>query len=298
MTQIHEKLAFIIPTKDRPEQVKALLSSIINQECKPAQIIMVDASKDPSENKKTVNSFKDLKIDYVSSYPPSLTKQRNVGLEKVAPEITLIGFLDDDVEFEKDSIREMLRFWQNSDEDLGGTIFNIVTDKPSSLFWPKQIFLMGNKKPGLMLRSGYNTKICPAQNDMYTQWLLGGVTIWRKKVVDRFRFDEWFQGYGLFEDLEYSYRVGKHFKLAVASKARARHSYLGINRSDNFQFGKMEIINRHHIVKSSPDLSLSLFYWASFGQLLENFLRILLHRKKGYFLRAMGNLNGFLSLIR
>lgn len=293
-----DKLAFIIPTKDRPKQIRVLLSSIMRQEYRPIQIIIVDASVDPGENKKTTSLFNDLAIDYVNAYPPSLTRQRNMGLGKVLPEISLIGFLDDDVEFLDGSIKEMFKFWENSEDSLGGAIFNVITDKPSILFWPKQLFFMGNKKAGIMLRSGYNTKICPASKDMYTQWLLGGVTIWRKEVVERFKFDEWFKGYGLFEDLEYSYRVGKQFKLAVVSNAKVRHSYLGINRRDNFQFGKMEIINRHHIVKNNPDLSLALFCWASLGQLLENLLRILLHRKKGYLLRAAGNLRGFLSLTR
>jgi len=292
-----KKLAFIIPTKDREESLKCLLASIQGQEQRPQQIIIVDASEKPNKNEHINKEFDQLHIDFIKTYPPSLTKQRNIGLKNIQSDIDLIGFLDDDIEFESGSIKEMMSFWMNSCDELGGTVFNVVTDKPSKLFWPKQIFFMGNKKPGIMLRSGYNTKICPASKDLFTQWLLGGVTIWKKEVVDKFKFDEWFKGYGLFEDLEYSYRVGKHFKLAVVSNARVRHKYLGIDRKDNFQFGKMEIINRQHIVKNNPELSMILFFWASFGQLLENLLRSLLHRKKGYILRAMGNLDGFLSIL-
>lgn len=293
-----EKLSFIIPTKDRPERLNCLLSSIKKQRIQPNQIVIIDASSNPYCYKKLLEDYKDLAIDYKMTKPPSLTRQRNIGLQTIKPDTTLVGFLDDDVELEDNSISEMLGFWANANDNLGGAIFNVITDRSSRFFLPKKIFCMGNESVGKMLRSGFNTKICPATTDTYTQWLLGGVTIWRKKIVDEFKFDEWFEGYGLFEDLEYSYRVGKLYDLAVVSKAKVKHYYLGINRSDNYQFGKMEIVNRYHIVKNNPELSTMQFYWASSGQFLENLLRTILERKRGYLLRAFGNLKGALETIK
>lgn len=290
-----EKVSFIIPTKDRPEELKNLLLTIKKQSYKPQQIIIVDAGCREIADLITID---EVSIDYVKVGFASLARQRNKGLEYVLPGITLIGFLDDDIEMQDNAIEEMLKFWQGAPDNLGGAIFNVITDKTPRFWWLKVFFLTGARRLGVVLRSGYNTKICPTERNISTQWLLGGVTVWKREVLERFKFDEWFQGYGLFEDFEYSYRVGKFYRLAVVSKARVKHHYLGIRRKDNYLFGKMEMINRYYIVKKNTELSILLFYWACFGQLLENLFRTLLEKKGGYLVRAAGNLQGFFQVIK
>jgi glycosyltransferase involved in cell wall biosynthesis len=294
MSMGEQKIAFIIPTKDRPKQLKNLLLSISKQSIKPNQIIIVDSSAETNANFIPTEG---LAIEYIKVSFSSLAKQRNVGMQQIKPEIDLVGFLDDDIEFEDNSMVEMTKFWQYADKNLGGACFNIISDTASKKNYLKRIFFTGDNKMGLVLRSGYNTKICPAKNDIHTQWLLGGVTIWRKNIIEEFKFDEWFQGYGLFEDYEYSYRVGKRYQLAVASNAKVKHNFLGIRRKDNFQFGKMEVINRFYFVKKNPELSKIIFLWATLGQFLENLINILLQKKKGYLLRAMGNVSGLIKII-
>ena len=40
-----EKIAYVVPTKDRPDDLRVLLESLRNQTSMPAQIIVVDGSE-------------------------------------------------------------------------------------------------------------------------------------------------------------------------------------------------------------------------------------------------------------
>ena len=53
--------------------------------------------------------------------PPSLTKQRNEGIKALDKDITLAGYLDDDILLEQDAVEAMLRFWEYCADDIGGS---------------------------------------------------------------------------------------------------------------------------------------------------------------------------------
>ena len=103
-----DKLAVIIPTKDRPAELMRLLRSIASQKRAPDQIIIIDGGDEPVS--AISHSFPDLPIDYKRQVPASLTAQRNTGIRMLADHITLVVFFDDDIVLEKDSISLMMRF--------------------------------------------------------------------------------------------------------------------------------------------------------------------------------------------
>jgi len=41
------KLSFVVPTKDRPDELRRLLASLAAQSALPAEVIVVDGSGDP-----------------------------------------------------------------------------------------------------------------------------------------------------------------------------------------------------------------------------------------------------------
>lgn len=55
--------------------------------------------------------------------------------------------------------------------------------------------------------------LSPVDDDIFAEWVFGGATCWSKNVLNEFKFDEWFSGYGFGEDLDFSYRVGKNINL-------------------------------------------------------------------------------------
>jgi hypothetical protein len=244
-----------------------------------------------------VDEFAGLNLEYVRVYPPSLSEQRNAGMQRLHRSITLAGYLDDDLVLEDGAMEAMLSFWESVSEDVGGAAFNIVTDRRPKGTPFKSFFLLDNAKRGAVLRSGYQTMICPVEVTTYTQWLFGGATIWRSNVIDEFSYDEWYYGTGYGEDLDYSYRVGKKYKLAVVGDARVQHFSPPIRKEINFVLGKWQMINRMYFVKKNQDLSVPLCYWTLFGQVLVNSAKALGKRERALFMRVLGNILGMTRVV-
>lgn len=298
MQDFKHKLGLVIPTKDRPRDLKRLLSSIRMQSYKPDEIIIVDGGDEPVDS--LLGEFRGLSLRYIREYPPSLTRQRNVGIRAVDPSITLVGFLDDDVVLQEAALESMFSFWESAPDGLGGAAFHIVGDGNSGgsfLGVLKLLFLTGSPEDGVVLPSGHNTMVRSPNGTNYAQWLTGAATIWRREILDKYKFDEWFAGYGLGEDLEFSYRVGKAYRLAVVGEAQVQHLTAPPEQRDNYRFGEMEIVNRFYFVRKNPELSIALFWWASFWQVLENAFRSVIGLRKSYLVRVLGNLSGFVQVL-
>jgi GT2 family glycosyltransferase len=273
-----------------------MLRSVQVQAVRPEQIIIVDGGEDRVDG--VVDEFAGLNLEYIRVYPPSLSKQRNAGMERVHPSTTLAGYLDDDLVLEDGALESMLSFWEVAPEEVGGAAFNIVTDRRPHGTGFKSFFLLDDSQRGVVLRSGYQTMICPVEKTTYTQWLFGGATIWRSNVIDEFSYDEWYYGTGYGEDLDYSYRVGKKYKLAVVGDARVQHFSPPIRKEINFVLGKWQMINRMYFVKKNQDLSVPLCYWALSGQVLVNSAKALAKRDRALFMRVLGNILGMTRVVR
>ena len=289
------KLALIIPTKNRPKEITRLLLSIRDQSVKSVQIIIVNGGSICL--KQVLQDFTDLNINYLTSNL-SLTLQRNLGIKFLLPTITHVGFLDDDIFLKKWTLEKMLSFWLGVPSDIGGVGFNItdgiLRGPINFLKWP---FFTGNKQIGRILPSGYNTPYCPAKKNCYVDWLFGGATVWRREVLDEFKFDEWYKGYAFLEDVDFSYAVSKKYKLIVLAEARVRHLSAQDLRVGRYVFGRHQIINRYYFVKKNPELSVLCFLWASIGLLLENILKGIVRLKLAFFYRSLGNIAGLSKII-
>jgi len=288
-----DKIAFVVPTKDRPDDLRRMLASVQVQSVHPDQIIIVDASRDPAES--ITGEFPPLKIDYVHVYPPSLSRQRNAGMQHLRASTTLAGYLDDDLVLEKGALESMLSFWEAAPDDVGGAAFNIMNERQPYGTWLKAPFLIDSRKRGVVLPSGYHTMICPVSETIYVRWIFGGATVWRKEVIDEFSYDEWFEGTGYLEDVDYSYRVGHKYKLAIVAGARVQHLSPPIRRDRNYLLGKWQVVNRLYFVRKHRELSEGLCYWALIGQLLINLGKPFVELDLKLLDRVLGNLAGLFS---
>jgi glycosyltransferase involved in cell wall biosynthesis len=291
----HQRLALIIPTADRRRVLARFLESTIPQRGRIAQIIIVDGGKVPV--KDLLEKFPQLSIDYVRASYPCLTKQKNQGLDHVAADIDLVCFFDDDIILEEGALENMLRFWEENGEEVGGAAFNITNVEKRKTSFMKKIFLTGSEAKGRIMRSGYGAMLSPVDDSIFTDWIFGGATVWRREIFRHYRFDEWFEGYGYGEDLDFSYNVGKAYKLAVIADARVQHIKDYTEGNDHVLFGKMQIVNRFYIVTKFREFSKILFLWSSSGQMLENLYMALSRKKRIYFDRLAGNLSGLWSIM-
>lgn len=289
------RLALVVPTKDRPEDLAKLLASLAAQTRRPAQLIVVDGS-DPAV-KGVCDAAQGLKVDYVREFPPSLAAQRNAGMRQLRADITHAGYLDDDIVLEPDAIEQMLRAWERVGADVGGVGFNITNRPRPSWLWLKRLFLIEGAEPGLMLRSGFASSFFVDERDLETDWLSGGATVWRREVIDHYAYDNWFSGTGLLEDVDYSYNVRGAWRLRVASAARLAHYSHPIRPEREFLLGKWQIVNRMYLVRKYRDrgLSLPLAWWAGAWLFLLHLVAAAAKLDAHFWNRARGNLAGLFA---
>jgi len=298
MTNLNHKIAFVVATKDRPSELRQMLKSIEAQTFVPNQIVIVDGSASPE--KDIDKEFPTLRVKYMHRTPPSASKQRNLGIGAVDPEMSLIGFLDDDIELKEGSVKAMMDFWERTPDQVAGAAFNIMNHPPvfasklKSFPFVEKLGIYSEKK-GIVLPSGFQTMIGHIPETIYVQWLPTGAVVWRRKIFIQFQLDEWFSGYSYLEDLDFSYRAGKKYQLAVVADAEYLHHSAPGGRGGDFVFGRREVTHRLYFVRKHKELSLFKCHAALLLRIFISLMMALKERKMGYLRRAWGNLIGLAS---
>ena len=291
-------LAFVIPTKDRGEDLRRMLGSLVIQTRLPDQMIVVDGGGIAVP--WCVAEFPELQIDYVRLLPPSLSAQRNAGMARLRPEITHAGYLDDDVVLEPDAVLEMAAFWGAAEENVGGAAFNVVNVALSRDSAPRRWLGAVGDGSGRVAASGLVHELREVSQNLETDWLCGGATVWRREVIDSYSYDIWFQGTGFMEDVDYSYGVREHYRLFVVAAARLAHFTQPVRADRQLLFGKWQVVNRMNIVRKyrHRGLSPSKAWSASFMLLAANIIRGIVRRQRSLWDRGLGNLAGIVSELR
>ena len=291
-------LGFIIPTMNRPKELNRLLQSIYEQPVKPSTLVIVDSSQTPVES----GLLKDdsVKIIYKHVLPPGLTKQRNIGISLLPSYLTHVGFLDDDLVLLEGSSAELLDFLENDKSDVGGVSFNIIDSnftKKSLLAFLKRSLGQIGKQYGKITQGGSVLPNMNLKETIDTQWLCGGATVWKKSVFDTFKYDEWYQGYALWEDIDFSYRVSQKHRLVVLAKSKVNHLHIVNHSPTNFRYlGDVEVVDRFHFVmKHIKNFSYLAAIYAGLGTFILNLLMALKTRKLIFLTRAKSN---FMALCR
>ncbi len=292
---IREKLALIVATRDRRLEIGRMLESLNGQTRRPDRVIVVDGGSDSIED--VVMGFPGLNPICLKTSKPSAARQRNSGMSLVDEDIAYVGFLDDDVVLDSGAIEAMMVFWGIASERVGGVALNMANHPP--LDWrflkttrlAESLSLYGPRK-GVVMPSGFQTMIGSVQAVTHSDWLPSTAVVWRKSVLESFRFDEWFDGYSYLEDLDFSYRVGKSFQLLVIPDSLYRHLPAAHGRGSGFVFGRREVRNRLHFVRKNPELSVARCVFALWLRASLN-LGLAVRKLNAYqFLRFFGNLAG------
>ena len=212
-------LAWLIPTKDRPEHVRTLLKSLAAQTVPCGRVLVVATGTNIED---VAMSFRaSLPVEYHHSEQPGQIRQRNLGLRQLDDSTPLVGFLDDDLVLEADALERMIAFWNRAHPETAGVGFNIVNAPEYGARGIARLFLRP-QEPGRVLRSGYNSRIDAIERDIRTQWLGGGYTVWRRDILERYRQPELKTRWAIGEDIRFSYPVGKNHPLYVCATAKVR----------------------------------------------------------------------------
>lgn len=294
------RLAVVIPTRDRPDSLRRTLKSLAEQSRRPDVIAIASSGAMARQYVEVIGAFPEIRIDHRHVEPGSASGQRNIGLNAVKEESDLIAFIDDDVVLDPTSIETMLRFFETAPADVGGAGFNLrnMTAPETTRKWalgPVKtlygLFVRESSEKGKVLRSGFPTPIYPASETMRVDWLETLAVVFRKKVLDEFQWIESYGGYDYVGFVDFTYTVGKRYKLYVVSDAWVTH-YAGPIRN-SYTLGKKQILSRIYFVRKHPELSLPRCMGALVLHTAFNVAVGVMLRDRGYFQRARGNLAGF-----
>jgi glycosyltransferase involved in cell wall biosynthesis len=283
-------ISVCIPTKDRPEELKRCLESILNQNFLPTEIIIIDdGNLDSLFFKKIIEPH--IVFKYFKKDKPNLSASKNLAKNLASNDLILI--VDDDTVLERDYLQNIFNILNNDiKKEIGIIGGSIINSKKRSLFKKiyMRVFLLDNGKPGRLLPWGFQTGFNGIYEDTLVEWISGGISCFRREVLEEFSFEEFHGGRNVFEDIEYGYKVSKRYKLIVTPKARLYHFH-SPNREGMFITGFKETYNRCWIFNKHCEknfINIILFWWAMIGFILGM-------TGMGRFKMALGNLKGIIS---
>jgi glycosyltransferase involved in cell wall biosynthesis len=222
-TYAGKDVAFIVPTKDRPQKLRNLLNSLARQTVPCGRVVIIDGG---DSVRNVLLEFADsLPVEYYECNPPGQIRQRNMGIDLLDERTLLVGFLDDDIVFEPDALEKMINFWNHADINTAGVGFNNVSSSVSSYSSIFSRILTSHRVPGRVLSCGISTSFQNISSDIRTEWLGGGYTVWKHKILKEFSQDDLKTSWAAGEDLRFSYSIGKKYPLYVCAGAKVHHEH-------------------------------------------------------------------------
>jgi len=284
------ELSIVIPTYNRPKDLKDLLLSILRQTKLPKEVIVID----DSENSRTRDlieeirkNFSQKRISLIYLHNPtrsSTSASRNQGTMHTTGEVIL--FLDDDVVLEKEYIEEILKIYRIYPNTIGvqGYITNTPKLENLSLRLRNQlckIFFLYCLEKDLcrVLPSGANTYPNEISKIIRCQWLQGCNQSFKSEVLKENKFDENLKRYSFLEDVDLSYRLFKKYpnSLYMTPHAKLFHKWSKAQRLSVELLTYTQTINRTYFfykhIRQTP-LSKLIFIWSNTGRII--FLSLML----------------------
>ena len=269
------KFSLIICTYQRPKAVLGLLRSVGKQSVYPDQILVIDGSVD-NETQAFLKKQDCRNLEYfkVGEEHRGLTKQRNFGISKVQKTAQMICFLDDDTELNRDYFEKLQETYREKPNTVGvgGYITNesrwkkvTAEDQPGSgefdfdgwkraegsRFHLRRLFgLAPDTPPGTMpeFSHGYSTGFLPPSGKDYpVEFFMGGAASYKADLFQKIRFSSYFEGYGLYEDMDFCLRASRLGQLYVNTAAGLQHYHNEGGRPDSFKYGQMVIRNGWYV---------------------------------------------------
>jgi GT2 family glycosyltransferase len=251
-----------------------ILNSIELQSAVPLEVIIVDASEDNKTKEAIKNKFESLNILYflVEGEHRGLTKQRNFGLDKLTSDTEIVIFLDDDLILEKEFCQNILSNFNDLEiigaegyitnelkwekiahnEVVNSNYFHLDSYQYKLSARDRVRKYLGlypsSMQPGLIPEYGHGKSSLPPTNKVYfVEHIMGGITAYRKSIFDHIQFSEFFEGYGLYEDFDFSIRASAFGKLVAVTSAKCAHHHDPSGRPNYFKYGRMVVWNGYYV---------------------------------------------------
>ena len=239
----------VIATRNRGDLCRGLIAQIQNQEAKPVEIIVCDASD-------AFEPIVDSSVLHLKATVRGAAPQRNEAIAASTQPSVL--FLDDDITLEPGCIRSLWSVME-ARPDAGAVTATSVNEAyapPGVLTRSLLRWFEGGRE-----RSGYagacvgpGMTFLPADDErapdaVAVEWMATTCALYRRELLPHPPFADFFQGASSCEDLALSLAVGKRAPLLQASRARFHHHCAGGDHKRDVQkLASMNLLNRHYVM--------------------------------------------------
>jgi len=296
-------VSIVIPTRNRDEDLRELLHSILDQTILPIEVIVVDDSDNLStkilvERLREVFSDKGILLKYVRGKEEnrSISAARNLGAKESTGKI--VFFMDDDTLPRMDYIEKILDVYKKYPNAVGvqGSM-NLHIGSALGNAVNKVLFQPYVEKNSCRVHAAGMSFPSPLTRIIRSQWLSGTNSSYKKEVLKDFEWDENLRRYSLCEDVDLSFRVLRRHPNSLYSTPYARivHKFSPVARTKT-----RELIYRHVTystyfffknMKQTPS-NMLIFVWSMF---FGRFVSMLLEKNRRSILFLIG---AYVTLVR
>jgi len=267
---VNDELAIVIPTRNRPDDLRNCLQSLVDQTMTPGLVVIADAS-DNGLSADVAGEYGSSirKIEHIACAVAGVTAQRNEGLLHIRPETKYVGFADDDVVFDARYFSRIVALLDHAPDVVGAS--GVSTEPIHQIrrldAMLLRLFLLGAaSESGQVLPSGVNVR--PPRHGPATEvgWLFG-CAVYRSALFDSNRFSEELLGYGAYEDVDFSLSAKRRGRLVVDPQATLQHRHSTENRIGLRELHATSIAHRYRLVMSHRDQGLrpAAYWWSVCG---------------------------------
>ncbi|HUK90530.1 MAG TPA: glycosyltransferase [Blastocatellia bacterium] len=244
-------LSVIIPTKNRQADLVETVQALLAQTRLPDELIVVDQSVS-NEGGTALGQLLEgagiARSTYIWDWMINgLPMARNAGFSASSGQ--MICFLDDDTTPAPDYLENIERGFADYPawDGLCGKLTDTTRISPLRKL-ARAIFRRGIFKDD---RAALATLTTPTAVNL----LPGAAFCFRRRVLERFSFDDGLVGYGLGEDIEFCQRAGQIFQFGAYPAARAHHRRSSVGRAGQTELRSMVVessrrmwlVNRRHL---------------------------------------------------
>lgn len=231
------EVSVVIPTKNRPSDLRAAVASLLRQTRLPLELLIVDQSAGNESRKAVEQAFAEAPTDAASGVAlvyihdpaiPGGAVARNRAMDDARGDVWL--FLDDDVVLEPDFIEEICRVYESEPDVTGvsGIVANYVPGRGIARAW-NAVFVRGpfhDPRQPIYQSADSMRDSGPVRVDRFS----GGLMSFRAAAVRTHRFDPNLRGVSDGEDVDFCLRLGPAATLLLAPRARLVHNASSIGR--------------------------------------------------------------------
>lgn len=292
------KFAVIVPTRNRPQELKNLLISINSNSLLPDLLVIVDSSDTPSGTYMPCD-YTDAHVIRTSIRSAAI--QRNLGIQVVLEKknkYKWVAFLDDDVLIEDNYFRLMDSYFLADSSIIGVSGITSPIEKKRRKIRKFFRILGIDGEPGSITKGVINISPAIIGSAAESEWLIG-CSSWRLNILEKQLFETDFQGQSLFEDVIFSFRARSFGKLIVDDSIFLKHILSSIDRPNSFKHSYDWVVNRYRIFQySRGEFSVRSYWLVNIFALCKFAIVGVFNLKREAIDSARGIVAGSLHLIR